>query len=55
MINKILDYIIANPKIITDIFAYSIMAASIYVKLTPSIEDDKIFDKVLKAVSLYKK
>lgn len=50
----ILDYLLNNPKVILDTFTYGIAIASIYVKLTPNKEDDEIFNKIMKVISLYK-
>jgi len=57
-----IQYIINNPKVITDVIAYLIAFSSIIVKFTPTKEDDKIWAskepivlKALKIFSLYKR
>ena len=50
-----MDITFENIKLGMDIVAYLIAAASIIVKMTPSLKDDMILDKVvkvLKAISL---
>lgn len=54
---QILNWFLANGKIILDIIAYIIAASSLIVKLTPTPQDDTILAKIvdfLKKLSLYK-
>ena len=47
-----IDYIQQNWENIAAVIAYTVTAASIVVKLTPTPEDDKILAKVWKALNL---
>lgn len=43
-----MDITFENIKLVMDIAAYTIAAASIIVKMTPSLKDDAIMEKIVK-------
>ena len=49
----IINEIIANRKEIIDIIAYVVLAASIIVKLTPTLKDDNFFKPIIKFVGKF--
>ena len=43
-----MDITFENIRLVIDIVAYTIAAASIVVKMTPSLKDDAIMEKIVK-------
>jgi hypothetical protein len=57
MIEQIINWFMVYGKMILDVIAYLVLAASIIVKLTPTPNDDTVLAKiieVLKKLALYK-
>ena len=48
---QVIDWFIANGKMLLDAGAYLIAAASIIVKLTPTQKDNVWFGKIMKLLS----
>ena len=57
MIEQIINWFMVYGKMILDVIAYLVLAASIIVKLTPTPNDDTVLAKIvelLKKLALYK-
>jgi len=50
---EIVNWIVANWKDIADTIAYIVFAASIIVKLTPTLKDDDFFKPIIKFIGKY--
>jgi len=50
---NVYNWIIANKEDMINIVAYLVLAASIIVKLTPTLKDDNYFKPIIKFIGKY--